>query len=286
MADDVSNLLHFCRTCGDYFTIREGARKHYLDEHTNAEHDEHRNKLSTEELDTRLVTQSPEWREYDFDGWRTKVLDWANDEPGKDYRDFTGEHDIPSGYVIRLMEEEGLFPKPRVGVSNTPLTWDELSESAQASVLADVYFPDQSHNQIADSVVGGADEQSSISAAVRKYGWMLNHPDIDTPVSPWEPTKSEEGEITWEFDAESGPVAQPAESETETGERAADVAAEIMETPTKSEEPDSPGATPRVDGEKMAIHGPGEAFEIVAALIESERYERARAIVERIYERN
>lgn len=169
MPDDVSNVIYHCWKCDATFLKPEPARKHAVQEHDFAE-----------SIDVR----SPTVPECQFDEWRAMVEESANEYGGDraPYVAIAEEHDLPRNYVAYTLKSMGFTPAMRDGNSarRVKYAWDELSEDTRKAVLAKAYFPDYQLDELArlpDVPKNGG----NIWQAWEKYGWMLAHPDIETP---------------------------------------------------------------------------------------------------------
>lgn len=169
MPDDVSNVIYHCWKCDATFLKPEPANKHAVQEHGSA---------------NSIDVRSPTVPEYRFDQWRATVEEAANEYDGDriPYVAIAEEHDLPRNYVAYTLKSLGFTPAMRNGgiASRVKYAWDDLSEDFRKAVLAKAYFPDYDDDELTE-LPGVPDNSGNNWQAWEKYGWMLAHPDIETP---------------------------------------------------------------------------------------------------------
>lgn len=315
MASDSSQLLYLCPICSEPFRDERSCRNHI-----KASNSDGHGGVNGFTMDRPLDVREPSIEEVPADEWLEEVEEWVRLEAGEKtqvpYGEVAERTDLPKSYVVwALRHELDRTPVKKDGTrdTRTATSWEDLTDKQQHTLLAWAYFPDLSHEEISDLRFSGHGTQNSVSRTIREHGWMLGHPEIETPVEPTSSSDAD-GSVSMEGDLDdlmdSLERTVPGEEEGEMTEfekgyeEAVNPGLELGDLDGSAgagSSTDDPGGEP---GEEAAsgpdsaaseahalsgaVHHNGTAvleselaFEALAAFIETGRYEEARSVFDR-----
>lgn len=312
MPSDSSQLLYVCPICDRPFRSEDECREHI----TASKSDGHSG-WNGHTMGRPLDIRRPDIETYDYDDWESKVRLEVESEYSKQaevpYAPVAETLDLPEPFVawyLKYQMDRKPVMEDGAGLHHMALRWDDLTDKQQHTLLAWAYYPELTHKEVAGLKFSGHAYQGTVSQTIRMYGWMLGHPELDTPIQPVE--KSEQGEVTMtggvddmleslksdeeeeEPEADEEPVPDiEEEMEQEAAELVEEMEAEAEDEPDE-EEPES-GREPRGSQPESGAPEPGTAtvspgvtflesdlaFEAISALIETGQHEEAREVFRR-----
>lgn len=249
-------------------------------------------------LDRPIPELFPTIKECPFGDWAEAIRDFAraSDEIEEgdtvNYRAVAETLGLPKSYISYHLDKLGYEVTSGSGYRKISASWDQLTDKQQHTLLAWAYFPEYTHDELAEMDYSGHETQSTISKTIREHGWMLSHPGIDTPVYPTE-QKDDRGEVEFEGDTEEMledlERIVPGEAE-EPDEEAMEGAGAPSSTPeprgerTKEADPEPEPGDEGGSGMLYATLGKDMAYETMCSFIETGRYEEARMLFEQVAE--
>ena len=177
MVTESSHTLYLCPVCSRAFREEQECRNHI----TTSKSDGHSGK-NGHDLAGPLDIRYPQPRQFPVERWADVLDNYAEGEEVK-YVQLADQLDIPAPFAGMKLGELGYDPVPHHGLTRSAKSWDELTEKQQDTLLAWAYFPDLSHEQLADHPLSGHIDQSSVSTTIRRYGWVFSTSMFDTPFS-------------------------------------------------------------------------------------------------------
>lgn len=275
MPSDTSQILWFCPLCGKPFKKESLAKNHI----TNSRQEPHFGKNGeTYEIEWR----EPQFEEFPFEEWKQEVAEAAEEHAAdgqvnvKQVEEAVDKK-IPHSYIIFSLDRMDYSIEPHQAKDLASISWEDLTDTQQHAILAKVYFTELTLNELAETNYAGYAHQSSISKATTKYGWMLSHPDVDTPVQPIEYIQHE-GEVQTNGVDEAVQEIDRigAEEEREAEDVIESIDSEIEAAKEESEE---------VAGdEELVVDDVDLAFNAVIGLVETERYDDAKELFRQFVE--
>lgn len=295
MSSDTSGLCFKCGYCGRGFLTASAVEEH-IEEAVDPAH----TRTPNFELEYEIQAVEPELPvEPDFQEWDEQLADAArdvmNELEGIDggahqgqiyYTELSDRSDVPNSYAALRARVGGLelgeeVLRPPVDGRDSPSRFEDLTGTQQESLIQVATHPDLTHEEIAETIDAGHTTQGGLSKAVRKYGWMLAHPQI----SPFDlealesSAESSEGEVQVEGVQEA--LAAVASGESTAAEPARNEA--VLE----ADDPDTnPGVEAEESGSSEAVESDTaeevlepetgvveldrpETFEVISALLEA-----------------
>lgn len=187
MPADDSQVLWFCPICGKPKKSETLVKNHI----TNSRDEAHKGLKGTT-IDREIEWRSPVFEDYPFDEWAEEVenaVEKAATEGGiiPQFSEVTElVESAPNSYVLWWINQDEYKFENKRGLHTIHTSWDDLKEEGQHAILAVAYFSDLSYSDLAETNYAGYTTEDSIGRANRDYGWMLSHPEIETPVEPVE----------------------------------------------------------------------------------------------------
>lgn len=148
-------------------------------------------------MDRPLDVRVPDIDVQPVDEWGHDVMEVSDELAGENgdviYGEVASQLDIPKSFVVTKLGQSEYTPVTFSGAkaSRVSTEWDNLTDRQKSTLLTWAFFPEKTHQELADLDLSGYDSQSDVSRIISKFGWMFSEPSIDTPIEP-NPEKSRE----------------------------------------------------------------------------------------------
>lgn len=196
MATDTSQVVYGCPFCDVYFREENKCRSHISGSRSGG----HSGK-NGHDLDRPLDILQPEFESFDFDDWSAQVEVWAEDNKfeGSEEKVVVEGNlraegiDLPKPYVAFELERLGYTPVDTRGRKLPERSsWNDVPDKAQELLLVRAYHPDLSTRELFEQGLSPYASKGTTYNNIVRFGWVLSHPDTDTPIEPGTSSSGEE----------------------------------------------------------------------------------------------